>query len=227
MKPETFEHSTAIEHPRSWLSEASYAYFRALYRRLWSHSAAEPLRVLGVTSCQRGAGVSTVALNLALVAAETSDRSVLLLDLSSTRSSLAKPFGMTGDMGLRDALSGAARPAECARATPVPNLALLGANESYDPSPLNLSYTQVDELLRAVERDFDFAVVDLPPIESNLCFGTARLMHGILLVIEAEGTQSETAARGKQRLLSASANLLGVVLNKHNQHLSQWLETRL
>ena len=59
MNLETFERSTAIDVPRNPRPAAWNLYFRALYRRLLSQSATErPFRVVGVTSCQRGAGVS-------------------------------------------------------------------------------------------------------------------------------------------------------------------------
>ena len=81
--------------------------------------------------------------------------------------------------------------------------------------------------MRSLENDFGFIVADLPTVESSLCFVSAGLLSGVLLVMEAERTRSDIAARANQRLVDARANVLGIVLNKHPQHLPNWLEARL
>jgi Mrp family chromosome partitioning ATPase len=69
--------------------------------------------------------------------------------------------------------------------------------------------------------------LDLPTVESSLCFVTAGSLSGVLLVVEAERTRTETAIRAKQRLIDARASVLGVILNKHPQHMPGWLEARV
>jgi Mrp family chromosome partitioning ATPase len=182
---------------------------------------------IGVTSCTRGAGVSTVASNLAIVAADIDDRPVLLLDLSAGRAAASGLFRTTNDTGLRDALADTGHAACYARPTPVANLSLLAADSDANTPMANLDSARVGDLVRSLENEFSFIVLDLPTVESSLCFITAGLLNGVLLVIEAERTRLETAARAKQRLIDARANVLGVILNKHRQHMPNWLEARL
>jgi Mrp family chromosome partitioning ATPase len=170
-------------------------------------------KTIGVTGCTPGAGVSTVAANLAVAAAQGCDRPVLLLDLSSARPLLGTRLAMSGDFGLRRALSGDSHPGQSVTASPIPNLSLLAIGEAGSLKPRNTDGRQVNDLLRDLERDFCFIVVDLPPVDSGLCFAISGALDGVLLVIEAQRTHGESAARAKQRLIHANAAVLGVILN--------------
>jgi Mrp family chromosome partitioning ATPase len=176
---------------------------------------------IGVTSCTRGAGVSTVALNLAKAASQISDQAVLLLDLSETGTGRSRLNRET------DVLAEVARASDFVRTTSIPNLNTLTVSSLDDVQALSVDSGRINDLLEALKNEFGFIVVDLPAVESSLCFVTAGLLSGVLVVMEAERTRFEIANRAKQRLLDARANLLGVILNKHPQHLPNWLEARL
>lgn len=197
----------------------------------WIRSVGDPSgqapRTIGLSSCASGAGVSTVASNLAIAAARSSDRGVLLLDLSATRPGGSNRLGRVADMSLREAMTDTAQVSRCARVSSIANLSLLTVDSADEPQSLNVDSCKVNEFVRALEDDFGFIVVDLPPVDSSLCFVTVGSLSGVLLVMEAERTRSETAARAKQRLIDARASILGVILNKHLQHLPSWLERRL
>lgn len=184
-------------------------------------------KTVGLTSCAAQAGVSTVALNLAVAAAEICTEPVLLLDLSTTRAAAAARFSISGDLGLRDALSGRIPPCDCIKPSEVPNLSLLAANESDSAAALNVDFRRVNDILRALEREFQFIVVDLPTTDSSLCFVTVGLLSSVLLVMEAECTSVDVAARAKQRLMHGHANVAGVILNKNRQRIPAWLDSRL
>ncbi len=181
---------------------------------------------IGVTSCSRAAGVSTVAANLALAAAQAGE-TVVLLDLSTTRPAIATRYAMPGDLGLRGALADLAHAGDYVKATPVDRFSVLAANLPGEPQPLSLDSASVNGLLRSLENDFSLIVVDLPTVESSLCFVASGLLNGVLLVMEPECTRMDTAARAKQRLMDARASVLGVILNKVPQQLPTWLEARL
>jgi protein-tyrosine kinase len=190
------------------------------------NTSASACKTIGVTSCGVGAGVSTVAANLAVAAAQGCDRPVLLLDLGGTRSILATRLSMSGDLGLRRALQSDARPSQYAIASPISNLSLLAVNEAGAGPALCSDGGQVASLLNELEHDFGFIVVDLPPVDSGLCFAVSGILNGVLLVIESQRTSSAAAVRAKQRLVHANAAVLGVILNKHSRELPNWLDAR-
>ena len=184
-------------------------------------------KAIGVTSCASGAGVSTVASSLAVAAARTTDRGVLLLDLSITRRRHSNRLAKSTDMSLPEALADTSQVCKSARLSPVPNLSLFSIDLTDQSEAVNVDSGKVNELLRGIEDDFGFIVVDLPPVDSSMCFVTVGSLDGVLLVMESERTHTETAIRAKQRLVDARATVLGVILNKHKQHLPSWLDRRL
>ncbi len=182
---------------------------------------------VGVTSCHPGAGVSTVAANLAVAAAQTGSTPVLLVDLSGKPARLAEQLSLDGDLGLLRALSGTATPCECVRTTTIPNLSLLALNHEPAASLSSFDGNRIVEVLYELERDFALVVVDLPPTDSGLCFSLAGVLNGVLLVMDGQSTQSHLATRAKHRLHHANAALLGVILNNHTRDLPHWLDARV
>jgi Mrp family chromosome partitioning ATPase len=172
-----------------------------------------PLKTIGVTSCATGAGASTVAWNLAVVAAEKSEQPVLLLDLSGLEKDRASEQANPG------ALAAAVKnPGDWVTTSSVPNLSLLKVGDPRNGQELSVDYSNVGDFLRLLQNDFGMLIVDLPMAESNLCFGAAGSVDGVLLVIEAEETPCQSAERAVRRLKYAHANVLGIILNKYPQH---------
>jgi Mrp family chromosome partitioning ATPase len=63
--------------------------------------------------------------------------------------------------------------------------------------------------------NYDLLVFDVPPTsEGGLGIQLARLMDGVLVVVEAERVPWEVAQRAVADLQRADVNLLGAVLNK-------------
>lgn len=182
---------------------------------------------VGVTSCHHGAGVSTVAANLAVAAAQTGSTPVVLVDLSGKPSRLARQLSLEGDLGLLSALGGETSPSEFVRPTTIDNLSLLALGDAPAVSLSSFDGNRIVELLYELERDFSLVVVDLPPTDTGLCFSLAGVLNGVLLVMDGQSTQSHLATRAKHRLQHANAALLGVILNNHTRDLPNWLDARV
>jgi Mrp family chromosome partitioning ATPase len=173
-----------------------------------------PLKSIGVTTCAAGAGASTVAWNLAVVAAERSDRPVLLADLSRLEKDRAS------DQATPAGLAAAVRnPGDWVTASGIANLSLLTVGDPRSGQELSVDYGNVGDFLRSLQTDFGMLIVDLPTTESSLCFGAAGSVDGVLFVIEAEETPRDLAERAVRRLSYAHANVLGIILNKCPRHI--------
>ena len=83
--------------------------------------------VIGITSCESGEGVSTVAMNLAKAAAQMLDLEVVLLDAHGSRPSLDHTVGVSRAPGLGDYLNGTALLSDCLWGTRLDRLTLLPA----------------------------------------------------------------------------------------------------
>jgi len=197
--------------------------YYALVRWLLSAEGEAPRspRSIGVSSCLRGCGVSTVARNLAWAAAQIEEAPVLLLDLSRTGSAGPAPsdcYGRHGGAELVEQWELQIAP------TQIDNLSLLAMGHAKDTDTIAVGREGINHLLRSLENDFGFIVVDLPTADSHLCLASAGLLHGILLVMDTEHTPSNIAAQATERLTHAQGNILGAILNKHSESLPRWLE---
>jgi Mrp family chromosome partitioning ATPase len=197
--------------------------YHALVRWLLSAEGESPRppRSIGVSSCLRGSGVSTVARNLAWAAAQIEEAPVLLLDLSRAGSAGPAPSDCSGRHGGAEFVE---QWEQHIASSQIDNLSVLSMRHAEDTDTIAVGREGINHLIRSLENDFGFIVVDLPTADSHLCVASAGLLHGILLVMESEHTPSNLAAQATERLAHAHGNILGAILNKHSEHLQRWLD---
>jgi protein-tyrosine kinase len=209
---------TPFDAPKNWPAEEDLcACFEALYRRLvWESAADRPLRVVGVTGCRRGAGVSTVAGGLAAAAARDVDARVLLIDASREHVALAGGAGEEMTPGLIDLVAGTHGIDQLLQPSSIDNLWLLPSGNTQSQLAPRGASSQAVEIINGLSHDFSFVVVDMAPVdELSGVIDVSAALDGVVLVIEAESTR-RSAARGAKSTLSGS-RLLGTVLNKHQK----------
>jgi len=216
--------------PQDAASHEVREYYDALFQQLLSHFGsfeAEP-RAIGVTSCARGEGVTTVCVNLAASAAHQLNRPVLLIETDARRD--RNSYTITGrpTTGLFDVLLGKADVKTCLQTTDFPNVFALGTGIHMARGATRYPKNTFVKLLQELKADYDLIVVDLPHAhELTDRFSICGLVDGVLLVIEAENVRTQVARRAKDLLVQADANLLGVVYNKRQNHVPDWLYRRL
>jgi capsular exopolysaccharide synthesis family protein len=122
------------------------------------------LRVLGISSAIPGEGKTLTAINLAANMALTGRKKVLLMDLDLRKSRIAKDLGISPESGLTDFLSGTVPKEKLLRNSVVPGLSVIvgGAPISF-PTDM-LAGERFRSLLRGLRDQFDFVVLDTPPI---------------------------------------------------------------
>ncbi len=195
------------KHPNSSVSEA----FRALGTAVWAPS--EPGKTLLITSVRNGEGKTTTALNLSQALAQRNVR-VLLIDCDLRKGQVAKVIGLNDHKGLTEVLSGEmdVDQALCALG---PNLWTLPAGAvPSDPVAL-LASPKMAGLLERLSADFDFVVIDSPPVlaltdATILC----SLVNGILLVAASGTTPRGGLVRARKILEAAGGRILGMAVNK-------------
>jgi Mrp family chromosome partitioning ATPase len=205
------------------------AYFQRLVEVLRTRRAesGNVLQVIGVTSCGPGEGVSTVAMNLATVAAQLLEVQVVLLDAHALRPSLDRTMGISRSPGLGDYLSGTTSLSDCLCGTWLEHLTVLpvGAEHTHGPGPQGLS--RLRALFSELRRDFEFVVVDLPPLtEPGGWLSMAGDLDGVLLIVSADRINGPETRRAADWLRRAGVHLLGAVLNGCEQHAQPWPEPR-
>lgn len=205
------------------------AHYEALVHRIHAANADTMIgQSIGVTSCAPRAGVSTVALNIAIAADRAGYGPVLLINADIHNLSGPNAAGELSSAGLADALAGSVEPLDCVTQAPDGEFAIVTGRGMRPHNVSAVDRSKFSELLTEYKRHFKLVIVDVPtPSDLNDSIGLASQLDGVLLVIEAERADGRVALKTKQQLIDANANVLGVVLNKRQQHVPGWLYRRL
>lgn len=183
---------------------------RKLRRRVERHMEGE--KVLAVTSLMAGEGKTTVAVNLALSLARKYPR-VLLVDGDLHRSTCCRMLGQQAACDIRDVLRGRAEPAAAVVPWGKTGLDLLPAAPTAD-SRDRLTCEALKKLLDWARENYDFVVLDLPPVSVALDLECAlECADAALLVVRQNGAPAPALNKGIDFLRSGKARLLGCVLN--------------
>jgi capsular exopolysaccharide synthesis family protein len=194
---------------------------------LWSPGLATPIQTLGLTSCTRGEGVSTVAAQLAAAAASILGAPVVLVDGNLDAPSVHRLFDVPLVRGLREALSDPEPVCEFLKSSEVPNLSLLTAGQQGPNASWALNSRQLGQTLDELKQEFRLVIVDLPPLGNRFPATIEGQLDGLLLVVESEKVRWEVAQSMSGALADMGANLLGVVMNKRPDHVPRWLYNTL
>jgi capsular exopolysaccharide synthesis family protein len=171
-----------------------------------------------VTSLDMEAGKSTIAANLAIVAAQNGSRTVLI-DGDIRRGVQHNAFMRKKTPGLSECLSGSvSRPegiASITQDTHVPNLSLISSGANH-PSPASLlSSDRIVKLKRALDQSYDVKILDTPPLGAGT---DAVLVHelfsGYVIVAKAGKTNIMDLNKKVAEFGPLKKKILGVVLNQ-------------
>lgn len=186
-------------------------------------------RVVGVTSCRRGEGVSTVAAQLAVTLAHRNSGRVLLIDTDfGSAAGIPQLFGIDVTSGLSDIIAGGNINTAFIRPSTFERLDILAAGQTYCNLSRLSESQQFKTLLAVLLREYHSVVIDTPPLEEEGTLTTlTSVAAGVIMVIEAEGVRWQVAGRAVERLRQTESNILGVVLNKRRYYIPDWLYRRL
>ena len=170
-------------------------------------------KVIQVSSPEPGDGKSTFISNLAIALAQSGKR-VLLVDADLRRPTIHRLFHARQDIGTTDVLSGEIQLINAVQECPVQNLWLLTAGFSPSNPAETLSSPRFDALLAEARREFDFVLVDSPPllVVSDPCIVASRT-DGLLLVVRTHKNTRLALRQTNQLLRQHDIELFGVVAN--------------
>lgn len=185
---------------------------RRLRTNLTFLDAGRHLNSIVVTSPSASEGKTTVAVSLATALAEVHDR-VLLIDADLRRPTAAVRTGVLPDAGLTDILIGRAELEEVVQEWQDSGVYVLAAGV-VPPNPSQLiEGAAMKSLLELASREFDFVVVDSPPllpvVDAALI---TRRVGGAIVVANAQKTTRSSLAKAIGNLDAIDSEALGVVL---------------
>jgi len=176
----------------------------------------ESLKTLVVTSTGPHEGKTLVASNLAAALAQTGQRT-LVIDGDLRRPRIHQVFDVPQEPGLSNVLVGNGTLASALHPTGIANLSVLSAGH-LPPNPAELlGSPQYSELVTLLKQQFDWIVVDAPPVMAVT--DAAVLAHdagGVIFVIGADMTARHSVSVALEQLTSARARFVGAILNRVN-----------
>jgi capsular exopolysaccharide synthesis family protein len=187
-----------------------------LYKNIQLLPITSGLKSLVVTSALAGEGKSTLALGLAISAARSNKR-VLLIDADLRRPSLHKQLGLPNEWGLSTLLEGnmpildqrGIQPLH--RYTDIP-VSVLTAGPTPPDSARLLNSSRMEDLISMFEQNYDLVVLDAPPVLGIVdAISLASFCWGVLLVGRI-GQVTRTEFMQATSMLS-TLNVIGVVAN--------------
>lgn len=176
-------------------------------------SVDEPLKTIAVTSSVPNEGKTTVAVSLA-VAIGLRDHTCLIIEGDLRRRSIRGVLGVHPSRGIHGVMTKEYSFNQAVVSTKYQNVALLDA-EIGIPNPDGLlSSKRFEELLDDARKQYDYVILDTPPVEAFADASViASRVDGTVIIARSDYTDKREIAHAVSQLQSAGANLLGVVLN--------------
>lgn len=173
------------------------------------------MRTIFFTSCFPNEGKSDITFQLAREIGNLGKK-VLLVDADIRKSTYASRYRVKQTVvGLSQYLSGQIDKHFIRYQTNFPNMDIIFAGPvAPNPSEL-LEEAAFGELLERMRLDYDYIIVDTPPIGSIIDAAIiAKKCDGAVLVIESERVSYKVVQRAKDQIEKTGCKLLGAVLNK-------------
>ncbi|MCA9086861.1 MAG: polysaccharide biosynthesis tyrosine autokinase, partial [Planctomycetaceae bacterium] len=170
-------------------------------------------RVIQVTSPAAGDGKSTLALNFAISLAQ-SGKKTLLMESDFRRPKVHKLTGISGKLGVVDVLRGRAEIPDAIQQTDVEGLFAMGCgSRPKNPAEL-LTRPEYEHLLSALREEFEYIVVDTPPVlvVSDPC-SVAPRVDGVLLCVRLSRHTRDFGKQSLEQLREVGAKMTGIVVN--------------
>lgn len=158
-------------------------------------------------------GKSTICTNLGLTIAQTGAR-VLLIDCDLRKGRLHNFLNLKSNPGMSELLIGMIKEKDALQQTRLENLQVISLGK-IPPNPTELlSGGQMEEILRSLEKSYDFILIDSPPVNVvSDALSLTKLVDGVILVVRENFTSHPNIAGALTKLEFVNAKILGFVIN--------------
>lgn len=177
--------------------------------------------VLTFSSSNAGEGKSTTSINVAVAFAQLGGR-VLVIDADMRRSSIHKKLKLDNSTGLSNVIAGFCEYKDAIN-TYNSNLDILTAGP-IPPNPSEmLDSPEFDKLIDNVKNDYDYVIIDTPPINVvSDALVIAPKTSGLVLVVRTGFTPYDSLEHTISSAKFANISILGTILNGSNPTSSRY-----
>jgi capsular exopolysaccharide synthesis family protein len=183
-------------------------------------------KVIGIVSALPGEGKTTVAAGLAAFVAKGGART-LLVDADLRNPSLTRALGYTNVPGLLNMVAAKSEFDDLVITDSKFRFDFLPSSTQTKPSNSSdvLNSPAMKEMLKLANNDYDYVLVDLPPILPVVDVkAVAHLFDAFVLVVEWASTSTDEILKAVNSSSVLSERLLGAVLNKADETVMRRFE---
>ena len=187
---------------------------RVVHTNLQMLSSDRQVRSIVISSALPGDGKSTVAYNLAQVAASMGQK-VLLVDTDLRRPQVHAQTGLSNLWGLSNLISGNMPAEEVMQDLPdIYGCSVITSGAIPPDATRLLSSVKMKELVKEFHQKFDLVIYDAPPLV-GLADASLVAPHtdGVVLVVRIDKTERSIVKQAIDNLKTSRTNVLGVVAN--------------
>ena len=182
---------------------------------------------VGFTSCRRRAGVSTVAANVAIRAADLHSGPVLLVEANTTRPRQRQRFRLRRGPGLVDVLCTQLTLDSAAAETRVPGLSLLFPGRGSSQAPVAVTRDAVEQFVQELREHYVLVVFDFPSGDALSSWTPlVQEMDSLLLVVDSEKTTRREIQDLQRQCTVDNVAVTGAVLNRYRTYTPWFLRRR-
>ena len=175
-------------------------------------------QVIQVTSPLPGDGKSTTSVNVAMAFAQTGKKT-LLIDADLRKPRVERLLRLEGETGLAHALIGEHEPNDVVQSTIHESLFAVTAG-CMPPNPCELLQSEkMSELLELWKQQFDFIIVDTPPVLAvSDALVVSEVVDNLLMAVRITKNGRRAALRAVEILEQAEAKVGGIVVNGYKSN---------
>ena len=201
-------------------------YVDLLLQRIQKLEGLDNSPIIGVTSPSKRQGVSTVATNLAIRAADHFRDSVLLVDCNYVNQRTSRVYRCTGE-GFGECVLGNKNIEQCARNTNIPNLNVLGTGKAKIARQIVVDGDVIGNFFKAIRSSYRYSVLDLPVVGAPSSIdGMLQYMDGIFIVA-SYGTRKSELKELQDTIVDLGGRVLGIVMTGDESRVPRWLPSFL
>ncbi|KDR94601.1 capsular exopolysaccharide family [Peptoclostridium litorale DSM 5388] len=196
--------------------------FRSIRTNMQFANIDQNIKTILFTSSIPGEGKTLVSANMATALCGIGKK-VMLFDCDFRKPRLAKVFGLSNTVGITDALMSKRDYREFVKETHIENLHIMTAGNSVQNPAELLQSERIRELIRKIENDYDYIIVDTPPATAVTDASIVSTFSDAAVIVCSSGiVDIDELKRAKAQLEGVNARIMGAIFNRASEASSYY-----